>query len=155
MDYIKKTPMKYDWKLKTITKTEKITGVELEYKVQCVCVCVYFVYKLLWVCVHNHCYWHSRLWFFLAFSLIQSIVVIVVCVWSEPLNVVTTNTVDLSRHFCHVTYLSAHYFNTMFDIEKLHVCRDVWFSVDLKMKDSCRRPFCPSVWSQSPRLLKH
>lgn len=32
----------------TITKTEKISTVDLEYKVQYVC--VYFVYKLLCVC---------------------------------------------------------------------------------------------------------
>lgn len=35
----------------TITKTEKISSVDLESKVQYVC--VYFVYKLLWVYVHN------------------------------------------------------------------------------------------------------
>lgn len=37
----------------TITKTEKISTVDLENKVKYVC--VYFVYKLLyWVYVHNH-----------------------------------------------------------------------------------------------------
>lgn len=48
----KKKPMEYDWKLMTITKTEKSSTVDLDYKVQYVC--VYFVYKLLWVYVHNH-----------------------------------------------------------------------------------------------------
>jgi len=103
-----------------------------------VSVCVLFTNDSVYV--HNHFVTETQdcdfffVVVYLSFSLIQSVVVVVVvtlvCVNHWMLSCIQSLFTSKRRHFCHVTCLSTHDFNTIFDINTLHSCYDSWCSVD-------------------------